>query len=95
MIHDRYAIVLKRESGERAKVQIRLKQVQAVLAEQRVKVESLDDYTKKAKEYKTEIKRLQKCAGIVQKSVFYGQSDPSGLWTYNPQSTDRPSSPEF
>ena len=77
MIHDRYAIVLKRESGERAKVQIRLKQVQAVLAEQRVKVESLDDYTKKAKEYKTEIKRLQKCAGIVQKSL-------------DSQSTDRP-----
>ena len=57
---------MKRESAERAKVQIRLKQLQAVLAEQREKVASLQDYRDQAKHYTAEIHRLEVCAGNVQ-----------------------------
>jgi len=59
---ERNRIVLKRESAERAKVQIRLKQLQAVLAEQREKVASLQDYRDQAKHYTAEIHRLEICA---------------------------------
>ena len=56
---------MKRESSERAKVQIRLKQLQAVLSDQRDKVASLQDYRERAKVLTGEIQRLEICAGIV------------------------------
>ena len=56
---------MKRERAERTKIQIKLQKLQAVLADQRDKVASLQDYRMQSKDYTAEIQRLEICAGIV------------------------------
>ena len=60
---------MKRERAERTKIQIRLQQLQAVLADQRDKVASLQDYRMQSKDYTAEIQRLEICAGIVKTEI--------------------------
>ena len=62
---ERYKTVLERQSSEGKKVQIKLQELQIILTEQRAKVDSLNNYTVKAKEYTAEIKKLNECAGTV------------------------------
>ena len=62
---ERYKTNLERESAEGKKVQIKLEELQILLTDQRAKVDSLNDYTVKAKEYTAEIKKLNECAGTV------------------------------
>ena len=62
---ERYNTNLERESAEGKKVQIKLEELQILLTDQRAKVDSLNDYTVKAKKYTAEIKELHKCAGTV------------------------------
>ena len=62
---ERYNTNLERESAEGKKVQIKLEELQILLTDQRAKVDSLNNYTVKAKEYTAEIKKLSECAGTV------------------------------
>ena len=62
---ERYNTNLERESAEGKKVQIKLEELQILLTDQRAKVDSLNNYTVKAKEYTAEIKKLNECAGTV------------------------------
>ena len=61
--YPRYATNLERESTEGKKVLIKLQELQILLTDQRAKVDSLNNYTVKAKEYTAEIKKLNECAG--------------------------------
>ena len=54
---------MERESTEGKKVLIKLQELQILLTDQRAKVDSLNNYTVKAKEYTAEIKKLNECAG--------------------------------
>ena len=65
---ERYNTNLERESAEGKKVQIKLEELQILLTDQRAKVDSLNDYTVKAKKYTFEIKELNECAGTVLKN---------------------------
>ena len=65
---ERYNTNLERESAEGKKVQIKLEELQILLTDQRAKVDSLNDYTVKAKKYTAEIKELNECAGTVLKN---------------------------
>merc|ERR1711990_131637 len=66
---ERYNTNLERESAEGKKVQIKLKELQILLTDQRAKVDSLNNYTVKSKEYTAEIKKLNECAAKPRSNI--------------------------
>merc|ERR1719476_125221 len=66
---EKYKTNLERESSEGKKVQIKLQELQILLTDERAKVDSLNNYTVKAKEYTAEIKRLNDCAGKPRSNI--------------------------